>query len=269
VEGGYRLSGEWSFASGLHHANWLGASCELSTADGAPLRGNDGQPEKAMLVIPFGEAEILEQWDVNGLLGTGSDGYRVRDLFVPETYAARLPLEQPHEPGPLYLFVGGPSFISAFAVGFAAVALGVARATLDAFEELARTKNPRGLRGVLREQAIVQAAVGQGEGSLRAARAYLRETVADVWECVSRTGELTIEQRVRIRLAASHAIAAGTQVVDTAYHAAGSTAIFRAYPFERRFRDAHAVAQHVQGRPEHFETAGSFFVGLEPATEWL
>jgi len=222
-----------------------------------------------MLVIPFGEAEVLEQWDVNGLLGTGSDGYRVNDLFVPEAYAARLPLEQPHEPGPLYLFVGGPSFISAFAVGFGAVALGVAHATLDAFEELARTKNPRGLRGVLREQAIVQAAVGQAEATLRAARAYLRKTVAEVWEDVSRTGELTIQQRVQIRLASSHAIAAGTQVVDTAYHAAGSTAIFRSYPFERRFRDAHAIAQHVQGRPEHFETAGSYFVGLEPATEWL
>ena len=212
---------------------------------------------------------MFDVWQVSGLRGTASDAYTVTDLFVPEAHAVQLPLIHPTEPGPLYLFVGGPSFVSVFAIGFASVALGLARATLDALVALARTKTPRAIRGLLRDQALTQAQVGQAEGTLRSARAFLHQTVGDVWEEVGRTGQLTLEQKVLIRLATTHAIQRSTQVVDAAYHAAGATAILVSDPFERRFRDMHAVAQQIQGRYEHYETAGQFFLGLEPDQEWL
>jgi len=113
------------------------------------------------------------------------------------------------------------------------------------------------------------AARAQGEATLRSARTFFRQTVEEVWEAVSRTRTPTLEQRVLIRLATTHAIQRSTQVVDIAYHAAGATAIFTSQPFDRRFRDVHAVAQQVQGLQEHYETAGKFFLGLEPDMEWL
>ena len=269
VDGGYRVTGQWSFASGCHHATWLGGNCALVGEDGRPVLGEDGGPQRRLVLFSASDVEILDVWDVSGLRGTGSDSYAVTNLFVPGERAVAVPLQCPREPGPLYRFIGGPSFVSAFAVGFAAVALGLARATLDALLDLAATKTPRGIRGLLREQAMTQAHVGQAEGILRSARAYLHQTVAGVWEAVSRTGELTLEQRVLIRLATTHAIQSGAQAVDMAYHAAGATAIFSTNPFERRFRDVHAVMQQIQGRQEHYETVGQFFLGLEPDTQWL
>ena len=70
-------------------------------------------------------------------------------------------------------------------------------------------------------------------------------------------------------MATTHAIQEAVRVVDLVYHAAGSTAIFASSPFDRRFRDVHAVAQHLQGRQEHYETAGQYFLGLDPDPEWL
>src|SRR5207244_2226617 len=154
-----------------------------------------------MLLFPAADAEILDVWHVNGLRGTGSDTYAVTDVFVPEERTVAMPLRDPHEPGPLYRLVSGASFNGVFAAGFASVALGLARATLDAFLDLAQTKSPRGLRGLLREQAMIQGQIGRAEATLRSARSFLRETIAEVWEAVSCTGEFTLEQRVHIRLA--------------------------------------------------------------------
>jgi alkylation response protein AidB-like acyl-CoA dehydrogenase len=269
VDGGFRLSGQWSFASGCRHATWLAGRGPVLGEDGRPRIDADGAPEMRMFLFPAEQAEIVDVWQVNALRGTASDTYRVADVFIPEEHTLVMPLRNPHEPGPLYRFVGGGTFNLVFASGFSSVALGVARAALDAFCELARTKSPRGLRGVLREQALVQSQVGQAEATVQSARALLHETVTSVWEAVSCSGALTTEQRVLVRLATVHAIQSSVQAVDTVYHAAGSTAIFASSPFDRRFRDVHAVAQHLQGRMEHYETAGQYFLGLDPDPEWL
>jgi alkylation response protein AidB-like acyl-CoA dehydrogenase len=269
VDGGFRLTGQWSFASGCRHATWLAGRGPVLGEDGRPRIDPDGAPETRMFLFPAAQAEIVDAWQVNALRGTASDTYRVADVLVPEDHTLVMPLRNPHEAGALYRFVGGGTFNLVFASGFSSVALGVARATLDAFCDLARTKSPRGLRGVLREQALVQAQIGQAEAAVRSARALLHETVSSVWEAVSCTSALTIEQRVLMRLATVHAIQSSVQAVDTVYHAAGSTAIFASSPFDRRFRDVHAVAQHLQGRLEHYETAGQYFLGLDPDPEWL
>jgi hypothetical protein len=92
---------------------------------------------------------------------------------------------------------------------------------------------------------------------------YLRGTLGEVWETVQRTNALSMEQRISIRLAASQALKEAVAVGDFAYHAAGATAIFESQPFERRFRDLHAVSQQVQARRSHFETVGKYLLGLE------
>jgi alkylation response protein AidB-like acyl-CoA dehydrogenase len=158
---------------------------------------------------------------------------------------------------------------SLYASGFAGVALGIARASLDALVELAIEKTPRGYKRPLRDSAVIQAQVGRAEGQLRSARAFLLGSLAEIWAAVGRSGALTLEQRMLIRLAATYAIHEAKEVVDTAHHAAGGTAIFTAAAFDRRFRDMHAVTQQLQGRQAHFETVGQYVLGFAPDTTFL
>jgi alkylation response protein AidB-like acyl-CoA dehydrogenase len=155
------------------------------------------------------------------------------------------------EKGPLYKLTTN----AVFGMGFAATSLGVARATLDAAIELARSKQPQGL-SAMRENNAVQGLIGRTEATLRAARAYLYATAAEVWRDLERGEGTTEAHRIALRIAATWTIHQSASVVDTAYHMAGATAVFAANPFERRFRDMHAIAQQIQARDTHYEDAG-------------
>jgi alkylation response protein AidB-like acyl-CoA dehydrogenase len=260
VDGGYRVTGAWPFASGIGHATWLGAHCTICDADGQPQQGADGRPIERTLLFLKSHAAITKAWDVLGLRGTGSHTYAVKDLFVPETYSfARDAAPERREPGPLYRF----SILNMFGFGFAAVALGIARAMLDAFLELASTKAPHGSSRRLREDPVVQHEVALAEARLRAARAYLLSTLREAWDVAVVDG-FTPRQSALMRLASAYVIREAGAVVEMAYHAAGSTAIFRAQSFERRFRDMNTVSQQLQARASHFQAAGQYL--LQPAT---
>ncbi len=266
---GYRLSGRWSFASGCRHATWLGGIARLVDEEGRPRLDEYGTPRAARLLFPATQTQIVDIWHVSGLRGTASDSFSVQDLLVP---AARSypcdpvghPLPQPrYEPGRLY------AFPTLYPLGFAGVALGIARSAIDAFCALAQDKTPRGARMILRDNAVVQSQIGRAEGILRAARAFLFETAAGAWETARPDDLIPMDQRVLVRLASTHAIHAAAQSLDMVYNLAGATAIFEGNPFERRFRDIHALTQQVQGSQVHYEATGQFFLGLEPDTAWL
>jgi alkylation response protein AidB-like acyl-CoA dehydrogenase len=266
VEGGYRVTGTWNFASGGHHATWLGGYCPIGAPDGTLRQADDGTPVGRTMLFPATSATMIDVWHVIGLRGTGSDSFSVSDLFVPEEHSVARddPSERRHS-GPLYCFTTG----SLFAAGFAGVALGIARSTFDAFVDLATSKTPRGFKRPLRDNAVVQSQVAQAEARLSSARLFLLASLEEIWREVGRLGSLTLDQRVRIRLTATYAIHQAKEVVETVYHAAGATAIFSSGAFERRFRDTHAVTQQLQGRQAHFETVGQFLLGLEPDTSFL
>jgi alkylation response protein AidB-like acyl-CoA dehydrogenase len=234
-------------------------------ADGAP-RLRNGRPARRTLLFPAASATMQDVWDVIGLRGTGSDAFVVADVFVPHehTVARDDPAERRYQ-APLYCFPQG----SLYASGFAGVPMGVARTMLDDFLTLARDKTPRGCSRTLRESAVTQSRVAQAETRLGAARAYLLTALESIWREVGRAGALGLDQRVTIRLAASHAIQQAREVADFAYHAAGGTAVFARNTFERRFRDVHTISQQLQGRDDHFETVGKFLVGLEPDSTFL
>jgi alkylation response protein AidB-like acyl-CoA dehydrogenase len=262
AEGGYRLTGRWTYASGIHHSNWLRGTCELVDGEGRPKLDAHGARQHLVLFFPTSEAEIIDVWQVSGLRGTGSDTYAVHDLFVPAERCADQPVK---EPGPLYLF--GTNQV--FSLGFASVAMGLARATLDALLELAGKKTPRGVTGLLRDQPRVQMPVALAEARLRSTRALLRQTVTAALEDAGRTGRLSMDHRVNFRLATTFTIQECAGVVAACYHLAGGTAIFTTAPFERRFRDVNAVTQQVQSRSDHFEVVGRYLMGLEPDWQWL
>ena len=266
VEGGYRMSGRFNFASGSRHATWLGGQAPIVEADGTPRRRESGAAERRTLLFPASQAVMEDVWHVIGLRGTGSDSFTVEDVFVPHAHTiARDDPAERRVQAPLYCFPQG----SLYASGFAGVAMGIARTMLDDFLALARDKTPRGYSRTLRESAVTQSRVAQAEARIGAARVYLLSTLEEIWSAVGRRGALDLDQRVKIRLAASHAIAQAREVADFAYHAAGGTAVFTRQAFERRFRDIHTVAQQLQGRDDHFENVGRFLLDLEPDTTFL
>ena len=109
---------------------------------------------------------------------------------------------------------------------------------------------------------MVQVDVGHAEANLRAGRAFLTETVRDVWDTVSTTGTLSMDQRAALRIATTHTIRLAIQVVDTVYNTAGATAIYEGHPLQRAFQDMHVISQHAQSRYAHYELVGRHWLGL-------
>ena len=165
----------------------------------------------------------------------------------------------PNEPGPLYLIPRGLFFGS----GFGNVALGVARSALDLAKEAALRKTPQE-QTLLRDQTAVQGDIGRAEALWGAASAFLNEKASALWRRAVDEGCVTMDDRVDLRLASTHAIRQAADVVDIAYGVFGATAIFEASPIQRKFQDAHAITQQIQGRLEHYQTVGQHYLGLEP-----
>lgn len=261
VPGGYRLTGKFDFASGSRLATWLGAHVPVIEADGSRRTGPDGKPSITTLLFPKTSAQVRDTWQVIGLRGTGSDSYTVNDLFVPADYSLhRHPSVRPRVAGKLYVFTQS----TLYAPSFCGIALGIARAFMDAFIRDLKDTTPRGAARSRGENHVVQARIGEAEATLRAARTYLLHTVETVWQQAQTQEVLTDAQLMDIRMASTWGIQAARQVVADLYIAAGSLAIFNIYPFERRFRDIHTVTQQFQGQPAHFETVGQVLLGRTP-----
>jgi alkylation response protein AidB-like acyl-CoA dehydrogenase len=256
-DGGYRVTGRWMFASGIGHATWLIAACHLYPSGSSPA--------SRLMLVPKSAATLHDVWHVSGLRGTGSHSFSLDDVFVPASHVIHFAPEGRKQRGPLYLFTNNGMFGPAFG----SVALGLARASLSAIVDFAAEKVPRGYERSIRESTTVQAAIAQAHARLGAARAYLFNTLDEVWDNVSRNGELRVDQQVAARLASTHATQESAAVVDISYSLAGSNAIFQDRPFERRFRDMHAVTQQLQGRRAHYEHVGAYLLGLEPQTAFL
>jgi alkylation response protein AidB-like acyl-CoA dehydrogenase len=258
VEGGYRVTGAWRYASGSRNAQWLGAHCNVFEADGSPRKIIPGRIPQMTVLFPKHQAVVKDVWNVMGLRGTGSDDYEVNDLFVPEAYSfTRDWAGDRREQGTLYRF----SNFNLFGFAFGGIACGIARAMMDDFIKLAAVKSPSG-SGTLRENAAVQRDFGWNEAKLQSARAYLYQTLNDIWEKVEATGECTPAERVSLRMASAFVIQTAKDVADFVYNAAGATAIFENQPFERRFRDIHVVTQQGQAHLSNFEAAGQLLLGL-------
>jgi alkylation response protein AidB-like acyl-CoA dehydrogenase len=259
-EGGYRVTGVWAFASGGRHATWLGAHCPIFKADGSPRLDETGRQQERTMLVRTGDVQWTDIWNTVGLRGTASDQFALDDFFVRADHSITRDFEREcREQGPLYRMGAG----TCYQMGFAAVACGIARGALDCFLDVARNKVPRGLKSPLRDNAVVQSNLAQAEVNLRAARAFVLQSMAGIWKDLSAGNTISVEQRITIRMAATNAIHKAKDAVDFAYNAAGATAIFENHPLERRFRDIHTVTQQLQGRLSHFETVGAWMMGAD------
>jgi alkylation response protein AidB-like acyl-CoA dehydrogenase len=258
VPGGFRVTGRQGFSTGCRHASWVAPHAQV-IENGRPRLLDGGEPETRYLFVPVADVERLDTWHVRGLRGTGTHHFAVHDVFVPERRSVLSTAAPIIEPGPLYKIARTLLFAS----GDASVALGVGRAALTAFYELAGAKSPRAVQGLLRDQAMVQADIGQAEVQLRTARAFLTEAVCDLWAAVCATGTPSLDQRATLRIATTHAIWQAVQVVETVYHAGGATSVYEGHPLQRAFQDIHVISQHMQARRAHYELVGRHWLGLE------
>jgi len=262
VDGGYRVTGKWTFASGCANATLLGGHSYVFEADGTtPRRRADGRQLDRTALVPISKARTHDMWYTIGLRGTASYTYEIQDLFVPEDeMIGRDDPAELVEQGTLFLF---PQTI-AYAVAFSALMLGIAQGMVGDLAALALTKTPRGAPSSLVESQVFQSEYAQLEARLRSARTYLHAAIDESWEKAHATRDVPLIERANIKLASTYVINQGVEIAADAYRAAGQTAIFPTNPFERRLRDAYSASQQLQGRPANFITIGRVFLGLPP-----
>ena len=260
VEGGARVSGRWSFCSGISHSRWLFAGCVLED----PESSTDG-PILRVAALPKAELEVLDTWHTSGLRGTGSHDAVAEELFVPAEHLFSLVDGGPRVDAPLYRF---PVF-GFFALSIAAAALGNARGAIDDLIELAADKIGLGSSRKLAERPATQAAVGEAEAALRAARALFYEAIEEAWDAAQQQGPVAQPLRLGLRLAATHAVRSSAEVARSMYDLGGGSAIYGDSPLQRRFRDAHAATAHFQVNPAIWELTGRVLLGVRARTEQL
>jgi alkylation response protein AidB-like acyl-CoA dehydrogenase len=261
VEGGYRVTGTWTFASGSRHATLLGGHSYVVDPDGTPRRRPDGHPLDRTMLVKRSEADVKDVWNVVGLRGTGSDTFSLSDHFVAEADTVnRDNPDERTEPGPLYKF----STTLAYGVGFSALMLGIAQAMLDALKDIAMTKTPRGASMSLRESPVFQTELAQLTARVAAARAYLHTTARELMADAELGGEFDFAEKARMKLTTTWVINHCFEVVKDCYRAAGQTAIHPSNPFERRMRDAMTASQQTQARGTNYVTVGRILMGLDP-----
>lgn len=241
VEGGYRLTGSWSFGSGTGHSAYVAAGF-MPTSGGDVLVDDDGIPELRVAVVPRDEVSFLDGWHVQGLRGTGSYDYAVADVVVPadRTFAlfTRTPLR-----GSAPTFRMG--LMPLVAAGHAGWALGVARSLLDDVRDLALTKVRMGDPSALAHKPTFQVGLTHHECLWRAARLLVLDTYDEVEAVVAAGGELTPTMRADLRSAAVHATDCAREVAQWAHLVAGTTAIREGSRLERAFRDIYTGTQHA------------------------
>jgi indole-3-acetate monooxygenase len=245
VDGGYRVNGRWSFASGCEHADVVFGNCVEGIVDGMPqLRG---------AVFAPSEVTIEDTWSVSGLCGTGSHHIHVDGVVIP---AERTFVPMGGEPCIDALIVRLPP-PAVFSLVLAAVALGIAQGALDDIAVLASDKVPLLSPVSLAGNPLFQFDLATADTDLRAARSLVYDEAAQLWATAGMGDPLTMEHRARGRASAVWAVDRAISVVTTAYRAGGGSSLYSNCPLQRRLRDIYALAQHFIVRRDTLVTAGA------------
>jgi alkylation response protein AidB-like acyl-CoA dehydrogenase len=247
VDGGYRVSGHWGWASGAHQARWMVLGFSV------PLDG--GKTEARQALAPRESFRILDTWHVGGMRGTGSTEYAVEDLFVPAEMTFQMFTGQPRHAAPVFRLPG-----AFFSAALAVVVLGIARGAAEGLQRLAEAK------ASVQNLAAAQYAVAKALALAESGGLYVRQSIAAIWQAIERGEKIDLEKRARARRACVHAAEASVEAVDLCYRAAGGAALFQVQPFERALRDVHAAMGHFIFQRSAMEDAGRAALGLAPAS---
>ena len=260
--GGYQVTGRWSYGSFIAYGEWVLGNCITQDASG-PRRAETAAPNSGCACFRATMATVFDIWHVGGLRATGSNDFEVTDLFVPEAYTIRLQEFQPPplRPGPLYAVPMTSTFVSCIAT----VALGIARAAIEALIEIGRSKTSAGSSTVLRDKPLAQADLARAEALLRSGRAFLFDELGAMWNNTV-AGRAHFDTRTSPGQAGRGACGAVRDPGNRSdVSTAGGASLFQGGRLERCFRDVHAAGQHVAvSMPANLEPIGRVLFGLPP-----
>ncbi len=248
VDGGFRISGRWSFSSGCDHGQWafLGGMVP-------PPPGNDGPPEMRTFLLPRRDYEIDDTWHVMGLRGTGSKDVVVEDVFVPEHRTHKLidgyKRSSPGNelnPAPLFRLPFGQIFVRSVST----TAIGIAQGALDAYRRntASRIAASDGAKVALDPSA--QNVAAHAASVIEDLRGTLHRNFDEMMAAVRTGADLPLERRLKFRLDSSLAVARSVEVVDALFTESGGRAIFLSSSLHRYFLDVHCARAHYANNPE-------------------
>jgi alkylation response protein AidB-like acyl-CoA dehydrogenase len=260
TEGGYRVTGQWKWGTGVMHADWIMA--------GALVVGEPGPPLVLNFLFPAGEAEVLDTWHVAGMVGTGSNDIAVRELFVPENRA--IPLSALLDGrGPGSRQYGNPIYsmpmLPFLAMTAAMSALGAARLALGAFRERLATHVRMGASARQAERPAAQIRLGKADVMIAAAEQLVRQAGRDNVASGALEGAEQLRARISNRTRIAYGVSLCREAVAHLAEAAGSGAQMLDQPFQRAVRDLNVIATHVVFDVDTaYELNGRSLIGLPP-----
>jgi len=256
TDGGYRLSGRWSFGSGCTHADVISGGA-LVTMGGVPLPGPDGQPQARIALLPASEAEVHDTWHTTGLCGSGSHDYSIKDAFVPSGHTFALDGPRRRE-STLYSWPG------LFAATIVAVPLGAATDALDSAMEILAGKINMPDKTMARDEPRVRTGIARAQAMVGSSRSYAYDTLSHFWSRLESGDEPSFAERAALAGCLVHTITTCRDAVAILVESVGSAAIRRGCRLERHHRDLITMGQHLLGQPKMREWAGGLWFGQVP-----
>jgi alkylation response protein AidB-like acyl-CoA dehydrogenase len=257
VPGGYRVSGKWTFGSGIHHADWVSAGT-ITRTDGERDLTPSGRPNWRVMMLRPSEVTLIDNWHPTGLIGTGSVDYTIDNVFVPEEHT--FSFGAPTREGPL----SAPDTLMRKMAG---VALGSARAALDHAREIARTKVIPATGEPWAQDYRVQFTIGECEMDYAAMRRGVYRSLEHRWNRL-RPGvtldDLTPDERIETVVTRLNAMRGARSIVRRLYDLMATASIYRTSPLDRWLRDTETMCQQVMGQDKIIQTAGAYLVGGRP-----
>lgn len=261
VDGGYRLTGRWSYGSGFSYATWSHSACFVDDGSGKPAKDDEGNVIVMCAHAPIEEHEQLGNWDVLGLKGTGSIDYSAEDVFIPEDLVFPILTAPPQRLQELFSL----GIVGLASIGHTGWAMGAGRRMLDEIAKFARSKSGRA--GLLGESEKFWHDYGRAEASYRAARAFAMEVWGEA-ELAAQTGQpMTTRHISLIHLAKSQIHEVGVDLCNFSYRASGGAGL-RAGVIQRTFRDMMVAANHFTIAPSIVTSAGRELGGLWSDRKW-
>ena len=251
VDGGYRVSGQWPFGSGVRHSEWISAGAIVI---------REGQREHRMMVFPTAAARIHDNWQVAGLKGTGSCDFSVDGLFVADAFSWALLSDFPRRGGPLYR-IANPGFVANEHAGFA---LGVVRRALDTFleKEVARSRSYGLEVSRMSGRPSIQRALGAAEIKLRSARNLALDVNDEAWRTVCANQPLSTGRLCELRAVATYCTEVALDIVTEVFRYSGGSAIYEQNILRQCLRDINAAAQHLMVSEISYENLGRTLLGI-------
>ncbi len=247
VDGGFRISGRWSFSSGCDHCQWV------FLGGFVPLEGDSRIPDMRTFLVPRSDYAIDDNWHVAGLKATGSKDIVIESAFVPEHRTHRLidgfKRSSPGNavnPSPLYRLPFGQIFVRSVSTS----AIGAAQGALDAFRDTARKRVAASDGSKVAEDTTTQVVCAEAAATIDEVKLLLYRNFEEMMELARAGADIPVERRVRFRYDSANAVVRCAGAIDRLFTASGARAIFLGHPLLRFFLDVHAARAHYANNPD-------------------